>query len=279
MHSRTLAALVAAAVLVISLPSAAAAGADEPTLLRVFLTDGTSLVSYGEPAKVSDRVIFSMPTATTPNPPLHLVNLPVSRVDWDRTSRYAATARASHYIETQAENDYAALSNDVAATLNEVATTAEPSQRLAIVQRARQTLADWPQSHFNYRAAEVRQLLGMLDEAIADLQASRSPGRFALSLSAFSDPPTIVEPLLPPPATARQSIEQVLTAARAVDMSADRTSLLTTAVAAIDHERDALPEEWASTVRSEASAEIARELSVDRSYKGLATRMMLLANR
>jgi hypothetical protein len=26
----------------------------------VFLTDGTSLISYGEPARVSDRVIFSM---------------------------------------------------------------------------------------------------------------------------------------------------------------------------------------------------------------------------
>ena len=75
--------------------AAAAAGPDDVTLLRVFLTDGTSLVSYGEPARVADRVIFSMPTATTPNPPLHLVNLPIARVDWDRTNRYATTARAS----------------------------------------------------------------------------------------------------------------------------------------------------------------------------------------
>ena len=88
------------------------------------------------------------------------------------------------------------------------------------MQHARKTLADWPQGHFNYRAAEVRQLLGLLDEAIADLQASRTPGRFSLTLSAFSDPPAIVEPLLPPPATPREAIEQVLTAARAVDMSA-----------------------------------------------------------
>src|SRR5436190_10236857 len=199
MSSRTLAAIALAAAVLVPLRAAAAAGSDEATLLRVFLIDGTSLVSYGEPARVNDRVIFSMPTATTPNPPLHLVNLPLARVDWDRTSRYAATARASHYVATQAENDYAALSNDVAATLNEVAVTAEPSQRLAIVQRARQTLADWPQSHFNYRAAEVRQLLGMLDEAIADLQASRSPGRFALPLPASADPPPISDPLLPPP--------------------------------------------------------------------------------
>src|SRR4029079_13576676 len=94
------AAILAAAV---SIPMRAAVEAapldDEAPLLRVFLTDGTSLVSYGEPARVSDRVIFSMPTAATPNAPLHLVNLPLTRVDWDRTTRYAATARASHYIQ------------------------------------------------------------------------------------------------------------------------------------------------------------------------------------
>src|SRR3954468_17738046 len=196
MCSRTLAAVIVAAAVAFPLrAAAAAAGADEVTLLRVFLTDGTSLVSFGEPARVNDRVIFSMPTEPTPNPPLHLVNLPIARVDWERTSRYAATARASHYIATQAESDYASLSNDVASTLNEVATTAAPSQRLAIVQRARQTLADWPQNHLNYRGAEVRQMLGLVDEAIADLAESRAPGRFALSLSAFTDPPAIVEPL------------------------------------------------------------------------------------
>ena len=279
MHSRALAAVVLAAAVVIPLRAAAAPAPDEATLLRVFLTDGTSLVSYGEPARVSDRVIFSMPTATTPDPPLHLVNLPLARVDWDRTSRYAATARASHYVQTQAENDYAALSNDVASTLNEVALTAEPSQRLAIVQRARQTLADWPQSHFNYRAGEVRQLMGMLDEAIADLQASRNPGRFALTLSAFTDPPSIVEPLLPPPADARQAIEQVLTAARVVDMSAERTSLLATAVAAIDRDKAVLPAGWAATARAAAAAEIARELRLDRSYQSLTARMMARAGR
>ncbi len=278
MHSRRLAAVVLAVAVAFPL-HAAAAPPDEATLLRVFLIDGTSLVSYGEPARVNDRVIFSMPTATTPNPPLHLVNLPIARVDWERTSRYAATARASHYVETQAENDYATLSNDVASTLNEVALTAAPSQRLAIVQRARQTLADWPQSHFNYRAAEVRQLLGMLDEAIADLQASRSPGRFALTLSAFTDPPAIVEPLLPPPADARQAIEQVLTAARAVDMSAERTSLLVTAVAAIDRDKATLPAAWAKDARAAAAADIARELTLDRSYQTLTARMMLRANR
>src|SRR5258706_10710776 len=111
MNTRTLAAVALAAAMAIPLHAA-----DDATLLRVFLSDGTSLVSYGEPARVSDRVIFSMPTAAMPNPPLHLVNLPIARVDWDRTSRYAATARSAHYIATQAESDYAALSSDVAST-------------------------------------------------------------------------------------------------------------------------------------------------------------------
>jgi hypothetical protein len=275
MPSRALTAVVLAAAVLMPVRAAA----DEGTLMRVFLTDGTSLVCYGEPARVNDRVIFSMPTAPTPNPPLHLVNLPIARVDWDRTSRYAATARASHYIATQAESDYASLSNDVAATLSEIALTAAPSQRLAIVQRARRTLAEWPQSHYNYRAAEVRQMLGMLDDAIADLEAARSAGSFALSLSAFTDPPAIVEPLLPPPTTPRQTIEQLLKAAQTVDVSAERVSLLATAVGIIDHEKAALPPDWAETTRADAQAEIAKELKLDRSYRSVAVRMMRLANR
>ena len=117
------------------------AAADDATLFRVFLMDGSSLVSYGEFARVEDRVVFSMPTSAAPSPPLHLVNISADRVDWDRTNRYAASARAAHYIETRAENDYAALSNDLVQTLNEVAHTSDPAKRLAIVERARKALA------------------------------------------------------------------------------------------------------------------------------------------
>jgi hypothetical protein len=113
MNSRKLVVRLAAALTVLcaslaSMAAAAPAGEDA-TLLRVFLKDGTSLVSYGEPAKVGDRVVFSMPTAATPNPPLHLVTIGADRVDWERTDRYAASAREARYLETQAELDYAAL--------------------------------------------------------------------------------------------------------------------------------------------------------------------------
>src|SRR3954451_6993008 len=102
MYRSTMAAVLVAAALAMPLRAAAA---DEVTLLRVFLTDGTSLVSYGEPARVGDRIVFSMPTGTAPGPPLQIVNLPAERVDWDRTDRYATNARATHYIKTQAEDD------------------------------------------------------------------------------------------------------------------------------------------------------------------------------
>ena len=269
-------AVIVAALLVISVHGARAA--DDATLLRVFLADGTSLVSYGEPARVGDRVIFSMPTAATPNPPLHLVDLPIARVDWDRTNRYAATARATHYVQTQADADYAQLSNEVASTLNDVARTVEPAERLAIVEHARKTLADWPQNHFNYRQNEVRQMLSMLDEAIADLRAARGASRFDINLSAFADIPTIPEPLLPPP-TPKEALDQVLGAARIVDTAAERTSLLATAVATIDLYEWALPPEWAAATRAEAHAAIQAELRLDRSYRSLTTRMMTLANQ
>ena len=100
MHSRTSTGWLLAALLVARAFPAAAA--DDPALLRVFLTDGTALVSYGEPARIGDRVMFSMPTAATPNPPLQLVNLPASRVNWERTDSYAEAARAAHYRNRKA---------------------------------------------------------------------------------------------------------------------------------------------------------------------------------
>jgi hypothetical protein len=183
----------------------------------------------------------------------------------------------TRYVKTQAEDDYAALSNQVAATLNDVAHANSPAQRLAIVEQARRTLADWPDNHYGYRRAEVLQMLSMLDEAIADLRAARGGGRFDLTLSAFADPPAIVEPLLPPP-TPQEAIQQVLAAARAVDTAAERTSLLATVIATIDHAKAALPAEWAAATRADATDAMRLELSLDRSYQALTTRTMAAAD-
>jgi hypothetical protein len=275
MHHRGLAvALIAIAVVLRTLP----ASADEGTLLRVFLKDGTSLVSFGEPARVGDRVVFSMPTAATPNPPLHLVDLPIAQVDWDRTNRYAAAARAAHYVATQADADYAALSNELAQTLNDVARLTDSGERLVTVERARNKLAEWPPNHYNYRQSDVSQMLVMLDAAIADLRAARGDRRFDINLSAYTEPPAISEPLLPPP-TPRESVEALISAAGVVDSSVERTSLLATAVATIDRDKSALPAEWAATTRANAQAAIQAEVNFDRSYSALTSRMMTLADQ
>lgn len=276
MHKPTFAA--AAAIVCVLTSALAAAAADDATLLRVFLTDGTSLVSYGEPARVGDRVVFSMPTAATPNPPLHLVDIPAARVDWDRTDRYAASARAAHYLATQADIDFAALSGNVAEALNEVTFTTDPERRLAIVEKARKVLAGWPEAHHNYRHAEVRQMLSMLDEAIADLRAASGADRFDLQFVAYADPLTIAEPLLPTP-TPKEAIEKVLAAARLVDSPVDRTSLLGAAVASLDRDAAALPADWATKTRAEAAANLEIELGIDRSYQSLTRQLVALGER
>jgi len=279
MTSRALTGAVVSAILLMPLGlGTAAADEESAALLRVFLRDGTSLVSYGEPARVGGRVVFSMPTAVTPNPPLHLVDLPDDRVDWDRTNRYSTAARASQYLKGQAELDYAALSNTLAEALNAVASTTDQAQRLAIVERVRASLMEWPQNHFGYRQAEVRQMVGMLDEAIADLRAASGAGRFDISLAAFADPPAITEPLLPP-LTLQQSIEQVLNAARVVDRPAERTSLLVAALGAIDRDGGTLPAEWVLNKRTEVQTAINVELKIDETYRNLTAGILKQVER
>src|SRR5579872_5165335 len=86
------------------------ADGDGAPFFRIFLKDGTSLVSYGELARLDNRVVFSMPTtASADNPELQLVTIPSERVDWGRTMNYAESARAERYVATRGETDYAAL--------------------------------------------------------------------------------------------------------------------------------------------------------------------------
>jgi hypothetical protein len=199
-------------------------------------------------------------------------------VDWERTERYAASARATHYAQTQAENDYAALSNAIAAALNDVTLTTDPVRRLAIVEAARKVLAEWPQNHYNYRLTEVRQMLGMLDEAIADLRAATGGSRFNLSLATFTDPPGSTEPLLPLP-TPQEAIEDVLRAARLVETAAERTSLLSTALIGIERDKAVLPSKWLVDTRDAITTALREEARLDDAYRSLTQMSLDLATR
>src|SRR3954451_20469441 len=132
---------------------------DSASLFRVFLKDGTSLVSYGEMARLDDRVVFSMPTsASIAAPQLQLINIPSDTVDWERTLNYAESVRSSRYLATRAESDYALLSSEIEQVLNDVGVTDDPARRLAIVEKARRTLAEWPAAHYNYKRDEIQQM-------------------------------------------------------------------------------------------------------------------------
>ena len=183
-----------------SLPAVAAAQTPASRVLfRVFLSDGRVLASYGEWARVEDRVIFSIPTRLTSDPvELHLVNIPSGRVDWPRTEQYAESVRAVAYAETRGEADFARFSTEMAKALNDVARIADPGVRLATAERARQTLAEWPASHYGYRIGEVRAgagrarrdhlaaARGRRPDAVRPV-AERAAGRAAAAAAAAAD--------------------------------------------------------------------------------------------
>jgi hypothetical protein len=251
--------------------------AGEAMLLRVYLADGSAIVSYGEYARVGERVVFSMPLGGEPESPgLQLVNLPASVVDWDRTARYADSARAAHYAGTQGESDYAQLTAGVARTLNDISVATNDKARLQLALSARRELEQWPSRHHGYRAADVREILGILDEVIAELRAAAGETRFDLNLVATAEivPPV---PLLPPP-NLQDSIGQAMTVARLSDVPADRISLLSAIVGTLNRNRTKLAAAWIDQRRREALDAIAAEARYERAYGRLTEQMIHAAS-
>lgn len=272
--------IAGALLLAASLPSNALAQAPASRVLfRVFLEDGRVLSSYGEWARLDDRVIFSMPTQLSREPvELHLVTIPAQRVDWPRTEQYAESVRAAAYAATRGDADFAAFSSDVAKVINDVAKISDPAARLATAERARTRLAEWPASHYGYRNKEVRDALGVLDEVIAQLRVSAGMTRFDLSLSAnapLTEPPP---PPLPPPTDA-ELVEQFVAAASIAESPVERISLLQTVMRLIDRAIGLLPAEWASRMRRTAGGELEREQKTEQAYNDLRTRTLEEASR
>ena len=263
------AAIIVAAATFLLAPEARAQDAGAG-LYRVFLKDGRVLTAYGEWARLDDSVVFSMPTRRgDPSAELHIVTLLASDVDWERTERYATALQAQNYAATRGEADFARLGDDVARTLNDIATVKEPAERLARAELARKTLNEWPGAHYAYRAVEVREILGLLDQVIADLRAKVGNGGTNLALVA---PPPVLpdEPLLPEPSEA-EMVEQLMTAAQLAQTPAERSSLLQTVVGLLDRAVGMLPAAWAGYMRGEAAAKLAEEQRLDRAYAELRT--------
>jgi hypothetical protein len=247
----------------------ATASATSTALYRIFLLDGTTLISYGEFARVADRVVFSIPIGNPlPSPVLQLVSIAQSLVDWDKTERYSAAVRAKRYAETRGEEDFALLTGRVVEALNLLALTPDPARRLAMAEEARRNLAQWPAQNFGYRAADVAQLSGMLDEVVSELRVAAGQTSFDLSLVAntIPDPPM---PLLPDP-DIRETSEQAFAAARLTPEPAERVSLLRSIVYSLQEPADAGG--WAADLYARASTALNAELQADRAYADLASK-------
>ena len=254
---------------------AAPALAESVTLFRIFLNDGTAVISYGEYARVGDRLVFSMPIGPAAgtagaDPQLHVVNLPMAAINWTATAEYADSVRYSHYLATSAESDYAAVAGEVAATLNAIVLAKDPKARLRMAVEARRRLATWPRDHYEYRAADVREMLGLLDEAISGLRIAAGETSFVLDLIApvpdLPRPDNV--PVIPVP-TAAESIRQAIAVAQASDIATDRLSILRVVVGALENPANALPRDWAAPTRKWALNAIKDEARITQQYADL----------
>jgi len=223
-------------------------------LYRLFLVNAeasASLVSFGEFARLDDRVVFSLPLGDLAGEPrLHLVTLPSDVVDWPTTERYTLSARYANYIATRAEDDFGSMSLQVAEALNRIALTDDSAARLRLAEDARRTLVEWPQQHFGYRGDDIRQYVALLDEIVSELRVVAGGDRFDLSLVAVAAPPT--QALLPVP-DLRESVTQAMLASRLTDVPADRSSR-------------GPSEDWMAETRARAVALATEETRLERGY-------------
>jgi hypothetical protein len=260
-------------VLVVCLATVSPAAADA-MLFRVFLRDGSSVVSYGEMARVNDQVIFSMPVGGTREVPrLLAVTLASDLVDWTRTDRHSASARYLNYVDTRAETDYDRLVTGVAVVLNRIAQTTDRDAALALAEKARRTLVDWPRAHFGYRQDEVRDIVTHLDQAISRLRGSGT-----IELSFFSTvPPIPVEAIATMPGPAEQ-LDQLVRILRVTPDARDRISLLQAGLMLLA-ESDPATLAGREPLHRTFDRQLRYELAVDERYARLSRQLVARASR
>ena len=244
---------------------------------RIFLTDGTPIVSFGEFARANGRVVFTIPIGSPANPDtIQVVSLPDSVVDWDRTDRYTDAVRHQFYASTRGEDDYAALTGDVARALGEIAFVGDPGSKLAIAADIRRQLLEWPAAHFGYRSADVRELTALVEEAISGIRAGSGQRTFDLSLVAMVEAPS--EPLLPEPQL-KDVLDSATVVARMTDSRRERLTLQESIVAVLDRSKRLVPRDWYSSTRKGLTGSITLERQADRAYADLTSRTLRDASK
>lgn len=265
------------AVIVCAAAAPRALAADEGMLLRVFLTDGSSVVTYGEFARVGDQVVLSVPVGgSRQDPRLQAVSLPAARVDWEKTERHAASARYQRYVATRAEADYQQLTEAVATVLNNIAQSTDRASALAAAERARQMLTEWPRTHYGYRQQDVQEIVRLLNSAISRLQGG--PPALPFEIALVSAPEMSLEPLatLPSP---REQFEQLMRIARISTDVRDRVALLRSALGLLAATPGVVPATEATRLRKSIEGQLQRESSVDKRYDKLSRDLLARATR
>jgi hypothetical protein len=255
-----------------------AQAATDATLFRLFLKDGSALVSYGEFTRVQDRVVFSMPVGGSPNEPrLQVVWISAASVDWPRTDRYSESARYQHYADTKGDEDFAVLNNEVAQVLNDIALSTNRARALAIAAQARAALVEWPKQHHGYRQDEVREIVSLIDESIANLRAAGGATNFDVALVA-STPAVELEPVLGMPSQ-REQLDQVLRLAATAPSATDRVALLQSALVMVNENGAGLVGTELTAMRVSIEARIRTDFETDRKYNRLAQQLTQRASR
>jgi hypothetical protein len=264
-------------VVSIALLSSRAHAAFAPQLFRLFLTDGTDIVSYGEYARVGDDVVFSVAAGGNGDDPrLQLVTLPAGNVDWTRTERYSESVRAAHYAATRGDEDFAQLSSEVARVLNEIAVSPDRTRALALAQRAHDVLTQWPKDHYHYRENEIREILSIIDNAIANLRGEPA-GRFDVSL--VSTGAELIRELPPALPNEKAQLSQLLRVADMTTRAADRMAVLQSALSVLEESKAGYTNAEASKLRDTIKDRIEHETAVDRRYSRLSQRLSAEASR
>lgn len=267
---------VGAVLAVVAGAASTCAAQAPPPIFRVFLTDGTSVASFGEWVRVGERVVFTVAVGEQASAALHLASVPAERVDWPATEHYREGLRAAHYVATQGDADFAVMTEEVARLLSDAGLAEDPARKLALADEARRRLVEWPGAHYGYRADEVRQILMLVEEVVSGLRAARGDTSFDLRLVASAAPPPVR--LLPPP-TLRESITQALRLAELADTAADRQSLLRTVSGVLSAAPPAEGGAWVATSRTEAERALQEELALDARYARLRSTSLARASR
>lgn len=254
---------------VVSVPAQTAV----PPLFRLFLTDGTEVVTFGEFARLDDQVVAAVPVGPLDAraPELQTVTLAASRIDWPRTDAYLQTVRLAQYTASTAERDYAAFAEEIAHTLDQVSTTPDPLARIGLVERARDRLVDWPRQHYGYRQQDAVAMLTVLDDVLAGLRAAAGQQHFTLTLA--SGPPAAAAPVLRAAPTLREVVAQALALSRHVLHPAERVRLLGQALGLLEPDRG-WDRAWVRQMRRDARSLLEAEQKATRAYASLQDRVL-----